>query len=60
MAAAHVSGVIALLLEVFPNAKPADLEASIKENAFKDVLIGNFENGSPNLLLRTLNGDIVT
>ena len=58
MAAAHVTGVIALMLEVFGDAKPKDIETNLKTNAFQNVLKGNFDNGSPNLLLHAMDSDM--
>lgn len=58
MAAAHVTGVIALMLEVFGDAKPIDIETNLKENAFQNVLKGNFDNGSPNLLVHAMDSNM--
>lgn len=54
MSAAHVTGVIALLLQAYPNAKPSEVEKNLLENAYIDQLT-NVPDGSPNLLLRTLD-----
>ena len=53
-AAAHVTGVVALVMEAFPEAKPTDLYDMIVWNGYTDVL-SNVKEGSPNLLLNTVD-----
>jgi subtilisin family serine protease len=52
MAAPHVAGAAALYLQMNPQAKPADIAASIKNDATASKV--NSPAGSPNLLLFTL------
>jgi hypothetical protein len=50
MAAPHVAGVAALVLQGTPSAAPADVTRRVLDMATRDVL-GNVGVGSPNLLL---------
>jgi subtilisin family serine protease len=57
MAAAHVTGVVSLLLEAFPDAQPTALSDNIIQNAYHNVL-SDVQKPSPNVLLRTLDANI--
>jgi subtilisin family serine protease len=50
MAAPHVTGVVALYLENNPDATPAEIDAIMKENGTRDIIIWP-GTGSPNLML---------
>jgi subtilisin family serine protease len=52
MAAPHVAGVIALILEENPRATPREVNKSLVSLATRGIL-GNLGDGSPNLLLRS-------
>jgi hypothetical protein len=50
VAAPHVTGVVAMILEVYPSASPAQIESLIRESATKDKL-SYLGEGSANRLL---------
>ena len=52
-AAPHVTGAVALYLEEYPTATPAQVANAIINNSTKNVV--NYPNGSPNRLLYTYN-----
>jgi subtilisin family serine protease len=60
MAAPHVAGVAALLLEINPDATPADIESQIKNFATQDVITGLPSETVNSLLtyVHTLNTDL--
>jgi len=51
MAAPHVTGVVALMLEEKPALTPAEVKSELRRIAFKNVL-SNIKGDDPNLLLR--------
>jgi len=52
MAAPHVAGAVALLLESKPKSSPAGVTASLKANSSRGVLSLSNSDRTPNLLLR--------
>ncbi|MBX2857759.1 MAG: S8 family peptidase [Cellvibrionaceae bacterium] len=57
MAAPHVAGVAALILQKTPDFTPAEVSQSIEGSAARDKIDNSDIQGSPNLLLQISNGD---
>ncbi len=53
MAAPHVTGAVALYLQEYPSATPAQVASALINNSTKNVVI--YPNGSPNRMLYTYN-----